>query len=364
MNIPSFTITHLIVDYLIKLEVSLNKINTTPLPRSHRKELRATLEIEDINQLSELINDPIGIYKAEQIQKGYIMPTRKSQYLIYTDYRSGLEFAKSYTVQTSIAPSTDLLLHINKIVFRKILEDWDTGKVRDFSDKPNEIYDTWAKHRDYYPNLNMTDYFNEVLKWVSDEKIATHRMIRFAVLLYELLDKAPLFAGNQVSSIVLMQALSREFGYNPDSMFSYAKALNFISDDLESAFKMSKSKRDLTVFIEAFLYTTSLQMLDLEEKIASTFDKKIKQGGKLRSKFNTRQIKILEYLENVDKITRDEYTKMMGLSFMTSYRDLKHLVEEEYLITKGSGRGTYYSLGDKIDNAKALEEKEIPVFGK
>lgn len=351
------------VDYLIKLEVSLNTIKNTPLPRVHQKELLNKLEIEDINNVSELLNDPIGLYKAEQIQKGHIMPTRTSKFLIYTNYRSGLEFARNYSARTSLKPSSELLLHINKILLKKVFEEWDTGKIRKFSEKPNEAYDTWYSLRDYYAELNVEEYFNEVLEWTANSKYAIHRMIRMGVLLFELIDKAPLFAGNQLTSVILLQSLSKEYGYNPDSMFSYARALNYIADDLQSGFKMAKSKRDLTTFIEAFLYTCSMEMLNIENSVTATFDKKIRQGGKLRSKFNTRQIKVLEYLENVEKITREEYTNMMGVSFMTSYRDLKHLVEEKYLSSHGTGRGTYYTLQE--DKRGALNDKadNLEVFG-
>lgn len=364
MNLPTFTITHLIVDYLIKLEVALEKIKTTPLPRPHLKELQGRLEAQDIEQVSELLNDPIGFYKAEQIQKGYIMPTRKSKHLIYANYRSALEFAKNYKSTTSMKPSVELLQHVNKIVAKRVVDDWEGGKIRTFADSPNEAYDTWYKLRDYYPNLSLPEYFVDVFEWVNNNKYATHRMIRMAVLLYELIEKAPLFVGNQLTTIVLMDALSTEYGYNPHSMFSFSKALNFISDDMISAFKLAKSKRDLTVFIEAFLYTCSLEMLNLQDEVAATFDQKIKKGGKLRAKFNSRQIRALEYLENVDKITREEYAKMMRISFMTAYRDLKHLLDEQYLDTKGVGRGTFYTLSsEKKKERKEEDKKDLPVFG-
>ena len=33
---------------------------------------------------------------------------------------------------------------------------------------------------------------------------------------------------------------------------------------------------------------------------------------------------------------------MMGVSFMTSFRDLQDMVDKGYIKVKGKGRGTYY----------------------
>ncbi|GAB4160355.1 MAG: hypothetical protein Fur003_3940 [Candidatus Dojkabacteria bacterium] len=340
--------------------MALDKIKNTPLPYAHKKELLDKVQTEDIQQVSELVGDIIIPYKAGQIQKGYILPSKSSKYTVFINYRNVLEFGQSYSRMTSLAPSTELIIHINKILMRRIHEEWEIGKIRGFSEQPNEIYDTWYKLREFYPNLNPTNYFDELLNWVDDSKYATHRMIRFAILLYEFIDKAPLYSGNQLTTLSLITILAKEYGYNPEMLISYSKALNFIADDLISAFKLAKSKRDPTVFIEAFLYAISLETLNTQNLVSSTFNKKVKKQGKLRSKFNTRQIKVLEYLENVTKISREEYTQMNRVSFMTSYRDLQHLVKEGYLEVNGTGRGTYYTLIRKQETD--IKKPKLEVF--
>lgn len=359
-SLPSYSITHLIVNYLIKFEVAMDKINSTPLPKDNLKELLAQTETIEIQQLSELIGNPIQEYKAEQIQKGHVIPTSNSPLLIFSNYRSALEFSRNYKSLNNIKPSSNLLMHINKITFKKIVDQWDTGKIRSFSDKPIELYDTWYKYRENYPNINQSDYFDSLLNWV-DQTTSIHVLIRFGILLYELIDKAPLYAGNQVSAIALIQALSKDYAVNPHMLVSFTRAINYIAPDLESAFKQSRKNQDLTTFLEAFTYTTSLEMLNLEQKYLKTFDVKIKQGGKLRDKFNTRQIKLLEHLENIKKVSREDYAKLVGVSFMTAYRDIKHLLSEGYLEKGGTGRGTYYSLKD---SEKKNAKEKVPLIFK
>ncbi len=82
----------------------------------------------------------------------------------------------------------------------------------------------------------------------------------------------------------------------------------------------------------------------------------------LDNELNPRQVKVVEYLNNNLKITRQEYTKMMGVSFMTSYRDLQELLDKEYINQKGKGRGTYYFIPDSETEQQEKVEREIKLY--
>ncbi|WKZ31011.1 MAG: DeoR family transcriptional regulator [Candidatus Dojkabacteria bacterium] len=361
MNIPTYTNTNLVINYLIKIEKAIQTINRTPIPYIHKEELLNEMYAEDIIAIAELINEELGYDEAKRVQEGKVLSSARSKLLPYINYRNGMDFVRSYTPQSFMQPSVDLLLHINKIQMNKLVEEWEAGKLRDFSDQPNELYDSWYALRDFYPNLDFANHFNEIINWIYARGNNFHKLIQIAILLYELIDKAPLLSGNQLSSTLLLSTLTKDLKYNPDSMLSIAKALNFIGEDLKSAFKISRSNRDLTVFIEAFLYTMSNEYLSLEQRYLNVYERKVKLHGKLSEKLNNRQKKLLDYMENNEKVTRSEVRKLMGVSFMTAYRDLQQLVEEGYIEIKGVGRGTYYKLlkKDSADHSKP----ELQVFG-
>jgi Fic family protein len=163
---------------------------------------------------------------------------------------------------------------------------------------------------------------------------------------------------NQITSLLLFSAVAKEYGYNPNNIIPFAKAVNFINSDLLAAYKMTKKKRDLTVFIEAFLYTLSLTAQNVENQYVDLFNNKVKKHTKLQTMFNPRQIKILDYLEVEGKISRNSYAKMMGTSFMTAFRDLQLLLKEGYITQKGVGRGTFYILKKR----KEEEEEKKQIF--
>jgi len=359
----NYTITNLILDYIVKYELAIKSINETVIPSPLLKQTREQLRADEIDKLGELIAYPIGYNKALTVQRGQVMPSTKNKLKIFTNFKNVQDYIDSYSAKSNLKPSIELSTHLNKILMRGIVEDWDLARLRSFSEKPFDLYDTWYKLRDYYPNIDPTEYLNDIFKMIINSSTNTHKLIQLSILLYEFIDKAPFFAGNQITAIATLKILSKIYGINPHNSIPYCKAFFLISEDIQSAFNISKGKRDLTIFIEAVLYTLSLTVMETSRKLVGEYDKKFSLRKGLDKDLNSRQIKIIEYLNSNPKVTRREYTNMMGVSFMTSYRDLQELLEKEYIQQKGKGRGTYYIIPDQESKEQERVEKEIEIFG-
>ena len=344
MRTPKYTITNLLLKYIIKYEISITELKQRQLPEKYKHSLEEKYGAEDIQKLGSLVGNPIGYNQALLIQRGQEMPSQKKTFRLLTNFRNVKDFAKSYDNSNSLKPSLDLCFHVNKLAMKGIVDDWDLSKLRDFSKKPKEIYDTWYKARDYYPKIDMQNHFNEIFDWIVLGTDNNHKLIKMGILLYEFIDKAPFLTGNQITAIIMLEMLTKKYGYNPDNIIPFFKSIEDINEDLHSAFKLSKSKLDLTTFLEALLYTLSLTAIEINKEFKDTYDVKVRKRGSLELHLNQRQIKLLDYLAVNNKVTRNKYTKMMGISFMTSYRDLQDMVEKKYIKQKGRGRGTFYVL--------------------
>jgi predicted HTH transcriptional regulator len=91
-----------------------------------------------------------------------------------------------------------------------------------------------------------------------------------------------------------------------------------------------------------------MTVVEIKKDFKETYNSKVRKQSSLELRLNPRQIQLLDYLEVNKKVKRSEYTKMMGVSFMTSYRDLQDMVEKEYIKQKGRGRGTFYVLAKEM----------------
>ena len=362
METPKYTITNLMLNYIIKYELAISAIKQTVIPSPLLEEVREKLRTEEIDKLGELIAYPIGYSKSLTVQRGQVMPSYKSKLKVFTNFKNIQDFIDSYTPKSNLKPSIELCTHLNKILTNNIVEPWDQGRLKTFSEKPFDLYDTWYKLRDYYPNIEMRYHFNDLFEWITNSSTGTHKLIQLSILLYEYIDKAPFYAGNQITAIATLKVLSKIYGLNPHNIIPFSKAFFTISEDIESAFKISKGKRDLTIFIEAILYTLSLTVIDASKRLTEEYGKKLNIRKNIGKDLNPRQIKIIEYLNSNSRVTRQQYTKMMGISFMTSYRDLQELQDKEYISQKGRGRGTYYIIPDQDTEEQERVEHEIKIF--
>ncbi|KKP43307.1 MAG: filamentation induced by cAMP protein fic [candidate division WS6 bacterium GW2011_GWC1_33_20] len=349
MITPKFTITNLILNYIVKYELAIQSIKDTQVPSPLLQQLREQLRTEEIDKLGELIAFPIGYSKALTVERGQVLPSYKNKLKIFTNYKNTQDYIDVYTPKSALKPSIELSTHLNKILMKNIVEEWDLARIKNFSEKPYDLYDTWYKLRDYYPSIEMRSHFNELFGWITNSSSGTHKLIQLCILLYEFIDKAPFYAGNQITAISTIKILTKIYGYNPYNVIPFSKAFFSISEDIVSAFKISKGKRDLTIFIEAVLYTLSLTVMDSSKKLTQIYNEKVQLRQQIGKDLNPRQVRIIEYLNSNSRITRQQYTKMMGISFMTSYRDLQELLDKEYISQKGKGRGTFYVIPDQDD---------------
>lgn len=362
MDTHKYTITNLILNYIVKYELAIQTINNTVIPSPLLFEVTEKLRTEEIDKLGELIAYPIGYNKSLTVQRGQVTPSYKTKLKIFTNFKNVQDFIDSYTIKSNLKPSIELSTHLNKILVKDIVEPWDQGRLKNFSEKPFDLFDTWYPLRDYYPNIDSRYHFNDLFNWITNSSTGTHKLIQLCILLYEYIDKAPFFSGNQITAIATLKILSKIYGLNPHNIVPFSKALFTISEDIQSAFKISKGKRDLTIFIEAILYTLSLTVIDTSKRVTQEYDTKLNIRKGLSKDLNQRQIKIIEYLYSNPSVTRNAYSKMMGVSFMTSYRDLQDLISKEYISQKGQGRGTYYFIPDQDTQEQERVEREIKLF--
>jgi Fic family protein len=348
MKTPKYTLTNLILNYIVKYELSINNLEHIRLPKKHKQPLEEKYGAQDTHKLGDLVGNSIGYNQALLIQRGKEMPSQKKELKLFTNFRNAKDFVRSYDDSNSLKPSLELASHVNKLVMKGLVDEWDLSKVRSFSEKPNEIYDNWYKARDFYPKLDMNNYFNDLFDWIQNGKDNNHKLIKIGILLYEFIDKAPFLCGNQITAILMVEILTKKYKYNPDNIIPFFKAMDHISEDILSAFKLSKSKGDLTTFLEAFLYTCSMTVVEVKKDFKETYNSKVRKQSSLELRLNARQIQLLDYLEVNTKVKRSEYTKMMGVSFMTAYRDLQDMIEKEYIKQKGKGRGTFYVLAKEM----------------
>ncbi len=350
MYSPNLQLTNLILKYIVNIELNSNYIENIKLHYKTTQEIYEKIHAEDIHALSEMINSPLGYTQALDIQKGKIVDSPKNK--IFVNYRGTQEFIKSYKSSTFLPISSELIAHLNKLLLNNIIDNWETGKFRNANEPANEIYDNWYKYKSEKRDRQNQKYFNDLAAWIYSNRNNYNKLIQTSLLLYEFIDNAPMYCGNQITSFLTITCILKEFGYNKYNTLCPIKAISQITNEIPNVFKMSKEKKDQTLFTEAILYTLSLESTKLKQTYENEYEKTIMKKCDSKDNLNDRQKKIIEYLQKNNKIDRNTCTKIMGVSFMTAYRDLTELVQTEYLEKHGNNKNTYYTLKEKIEEEK------------
>lgn len=354
-----YEITDTILNNIIQYELAVQKISQIKLPYKYQTQLYQKIKADEISHLSDLLGISIGYEKAMQIQLGKETFLSIEKHKILNNYRSIQEFIKSYNDRQFLPISNQLIQHLNVLALKNIIEDWESGKFRSFSEKPNPIYDNWSSLKEYYPTINMESHFDLLTRRIGNRKDLTHKIIISFILFYEMIDKAPLSAGNQLTAITFLSAVLKNYDYNPENLLPIAKIINENEQDIVTEFKKSRTIKNLTSFIEFMSSIFTNEIASLHTQILFSYENNAKKKIALSIEYNDRQIKILEYLQIHPYVSRNEYSKIMGISFMTSFRDLQKLLDDGYLAIEGKGRGTKYSLKKDLSEEKS---KSIPTI--
>jgi hypothetical protein len=96
MKTPQYTITNLILNYIIKYELAVSDIQHYPLPDKYKTALHEKYNSEDTEKLGELIGVPIGYNQALLIQRGQEQTSKKKNLKIFTNFRNVKDFINSY----------------------------------------------------------------------------------------------------------------------------------------------------------------------------------------------------------------------------------------------------------------------------
>ncbi len=347
MNHKSFQITSLILKYIVRIEKILTEIQFIKIPAKTKREFRRDNNIEIIRSASKLIDTDLGEYNSQKIVDGHVIPTKKSNLLIYANIRNVQELIHNHSSGEKLKNSNEIVKHFNKLLYQHILSIGEYGKFRKLSELPVDLFDSWFRLKSHYPNLKLESFAQESSSWLFEETKNYNELIKSFIFLFEFVDKSPLLCGNQLTAISLLQLNLYLKGYNPDANLNLYEVFYFLGSDLENSFKISKSENELTPFIEACLYSTLKQYISLKNDLLRIHDQTVVRKVNLGDVLSPRQLKILRFLETNKRISRDGARKLLGVSFMTAFRDLKNLMKEGYIEPKGVGRATYYELAQE-----------------
>jgi len=363
MYTPTFTLTHRMVNYLIKLELAIRTIKETPLSTQVQRELLKQMQTENIYHLGRSIDAKVSMKEAAQIAEAKDIPTPGTPAFILSNYRSTRDFIYSSANDRYFTLSPSLLLHLNKLLFTRVVDQWDAGRFRNPTDEIKVMFDLWedARQQDVH-DVEFQQHFYQVLNWFTERKYRIHSALKLGCVVYELMRIYPFVSGNQLTMLATSELLFEKTKLSLSTLFPMTRHFNLNAKEYKDVLQQSIEAQDLTMWLERFIKGLAVDMTALKNDVLRLDEEKVKGKKKQMQDLNQRQLKLLRQLRHKPKISRKEYVDMLGVSTMTAYRDLNELVDKKLVVVRGGGRSTFYRLPDpNLDKTEATTQPKKEV---
>ncbi|HOU76330.1 MAG TPA: Fic family protein [Candidatus Dojkabacteria bacterium] len=357
MYSPNYYITNKILHHIVQFELAYKDIQNLPLPIKEKRDFYSSVKNENLYHIAKLIGVDISMKDAEKIFTGKEINVLEKPKVLLINYRNALEFISQMSKDKylNLAPGT--LLHLNKILTSNWTDSWNSGRFRSKEEKYNDEYDRWSHIRNGKSLKDFNQqYITEVLDWVKETRFQVHPLIKIAVAVYEIFSCYPFFTGNQLTILGLTEMLYSEFGIWEKSLLPINRHFYTNEEQYIKALTACIESCDITMWIELFVKGVDNDTQQVREQIFRIEQEKVQQKKKLFLGLNSRQLQAINYLKKYSQITRKKYTEIMGISFMSSYRDLNELVKRKLIFQYGHGRSTFYTLTPKENTEKNNED--------
>ncbi len=345
MFAPSFTITNKILTNIAKIEAAEEVIQHAPLLPLWEKKFQEDAVVRAVYHGTHLEGNKLQVDEARDVLLGKEVVGRPRDIQEIINYRKVLELIDE-EAKKKIEKITEMLIKkIHRVIVDKILSPESAGEYRQ---KQVVIRDSYSGEITFRPPaaIEVPFLMREFIYWLNQtSKEQLHPVLKAGIAHHELVRIHPFVDGNGRVARVLATLILFLEGYDIRRFFSLEE---YYDRDAASYYKnlQKATNGDLTSWLEYFTYGTAYEFEKIKEKVL-----KLSRDVKLKEKFGgqifltERQIKIIEYLQEVGYLQNQQFSNLFpDLSEDTVLRDLKDLMKKGLIKKVGSTKSARYVL--------------------
>lgn len=337
-------LSHNITNLLVEIALAKQKLEI--FYSQNKDKISQQIYNNDAHSLSLIANEiglEINVNDAAKLLKGESLESDDVRAQLVTNIIRTHNLSVGLSENDSITIDRNAMLNINKSIAHNTIEEWKI-KFRSQNESSSLLFDdlrTVIK-----PEFRKVDANTEINNIIQEYKDNTSspRFYKIAVYIYRLLELHPFASYNKYTILFIGQLMLNKY-LTPDRRLVNLTTL-FVEKDVEivKSFRLTAEDKRQVAWIELFLNIILENLQEACKDLKTTTKNKQKATDQPFLDLNKRQLKILNYLQNIPTVKREDYVEMMRVSAMTAYRDLNDLLEKNLLKTIGQGRGTKYML--------------------
>lgn len=344
MFIPSFTITNKILTNIAKIEAATEVIRHAPLLPLWEKQFKEDAIIRSVYHGTHIEGNLLHKDDAKDLLKGKEVVGRPRDIQEIINYRKVIEFIDEEAKRKIDKITEQLIKKLHRIIVDKILTPDQAGEYRTKQVIVRNLQTGEVTFRPPSP-LEVPFLMREFLYWLNrEEQDNLHPVLKAGIAHHELVRIHPFIDGNGRVARVLATLILFLGGYDIRRFFSLEE---YYDRDAASYYEnlQKASSGDLTPWLEYFTFGAAVEFERIKEKIL-----KLSRDVKLKERFGgqqifltERQIKIIEYIQNVGYLQNQSFPNLFpDLSEDTVLRDIQDLIKKGLLKKIGSTKAARY----------------------
>jgi len=341
---PKFKYTNRIVKLLTKISAARETILNSPLIPKWNVTLRQEAIIHSAHSSTSIEGNRLSLEQVSELARGReITATRrdKQEVLNYLDVLKNIKIL----IKNNFITEKDIL-NIHHMVTKNTLDNLEDCGV--YRNRYVVVGNRFTGEVFFRPpqNQEVPGLVKDLLSWINSEKSKElDSIIEAGIVHYELVRIHPFVDGNGRTARVLAALILYLRGFDTDQFFCLD---DYYDSDRPAYYKALQSVKpdtlDLTDWLEYFVEGVNISTEAVKERIIRLSSKRLRKAKGKQIALTERQMRIIEFINQNEKITNRDVREMFKLSDEGALKEIKKLVTLEIIKSEGKGRALHYIL--------------------
>lgn len=352
---PKFTITSKLLRHIGTIEGAKAVVESAALLPAWEAKFKEEAEVRAAHYGTHVEGNELNLEEVRKLMEGKSIVARDRDIKEIINYRKVLDYLEKTVGGGSAAPGKQkvekiydekTLKELHALIVDGIVPEAEVGKYRAVSVVLRDVLTGDIVHRPS-PAVEVPYQLADFFDWLNDFPTAEiNPVIKAGIAHFELVYIHPFTEGNGRVSRAFATLIMINEGYDIRRLFSLEEYYDKNVAGYYYALKTADQNpdHDLTQWLEYFVQGVAIEFNRVKDQVQHlSLDLKLKAQAGQQIFLNTRQVKIVEYIERVGYLSNREFKDILPMvSEDTVLRDIKDLMDKKILRKKGKTKAARY----------------------
>lgn len=347
---PKFTISSKLLRDIGLIEGAKAVITGAALLPAWEVKFKEEAEVRAAHYGTHVEGNELNLEEVRKVMEGKEIVARDRDIKEVINFRKILDYLGEILEENK--PGSRKLYHqetlkdLHRLTVNGIVPVTEVGRFRTVSVVLRDVLTGEIVHRPP-PAVEISYQMEDFFAWLDSAEAAdVHPVIKAGVVHYAIVNIHPFTEGNGRVSRAMATLILLNEGYDIRKLFSLEEHYDKNVAGYYYAIKTADQNpsHDLTSWLEYFVEGVAIEFNRVKEQVQHlSIDLKLKAAAGGQVFLNTRQIKIIEHIENIGYLSNQQFKDLLPMvSEDTVLRDLKDLMNKKIIKKKGKTKAARY----------------------